>query len=52
MKNEKKLQKSRGGIWILIVAAVVLEAISCIMYFTSRAAIRSEAEQRAKTCWQ
>ena len=36
-------------IWILILAAVVLEAISCIQYFTSHAAIRSEAEQRAKT---
>jgi len=33
----------------MIVAAVVLEAISCIMYFTSRAAIRDEAERRAKT---
>ena len=33
----------------MIVAAVVLEAISCVQYFTSRAAIRSEAEQRAKT---
>ncbi len=31
------------------MAAVVLEVISCIMYFTSRAAIRHEAEQRAKT---
>ena len=31
------------------MAAVLLEAISCIMYFTSRSAIRHEAEQRAKT---
>lgn len=41
-------KKNRTGIWIMIVAAVVLEAISCIMYFTSRAAIRDEAERRAK----
>lgn len=37
------------GLWILIVAAAVLEAISCIMYFTSRAAIRREAEQRVQS---
>ena len=33
----------------MIVAAVLLEAISCAQYFTSRAAIRHEAEQRART---
>ena len=33
----------------MIVAAVVLEAISCTQYFTSRNAIRVEAELRAKT---
>ena len=33
----------------MIVAAVILEAISCTMYFTSRSAIRHVAEQRAKT---
>ena len=50
MKVEKrKIPKTRGGLAILIVAAVLLEAISCIMYFTSRSAIRHEAEQRAKT---
>ena len=48
-KDSNKRLKTRGGLWILIVAAIVLEAISCIMYFTSRAAIRHEAEQRAKT---
>ena len=31
------------------MAAIALEAISCLMYFTSRVAIRNEAEQRAKT---
>ena len=44
-----KKQKNHSGIWIMIVAGIALEAISCIMYFTSRAAIRMEAEQRAKT---
>ena len=41
--------KDRGGLWIILVAAIALEAISCTMYFTSRTAIRAEAEQRAKT---
>ena len=33
----------------MVVAAILLEAISCVMYFTSRAAIKHEAEQLAKT---
>ena len=41
--------KGKSGIWIIVVAAIVLEAISCTMYFTSRAAIRQAAEERAKT---
>ena len=41
--------RTHGGIWIIVVAAVALEAISCLMYFTSRIAIRQEAEKRAKT---
>ena len=50
MKNTKqKTQIRRDGLWIMIVAAIVLEAISCVQYFTSRAAIRHEAEQRAQT---
>ena len=44
-----KKKKNTTGIWIVIVAAAVLEAISCIMYFTSRSAILHEAEQRART---
>lgn len=44
-----KKKKNTTGIWIVIVAAAALEAISCIMYFMSRAAIEHEAEQRAKT---
>ena len=43
------VMKGKSGIWIIVVAAIVLEAISCTMYFTSRAAIRQEAEERAKT---
>ena len=42
-------KKNLSGIWIMVVAAVMIEAISCVMYFTSRAAIKHEAEQRAKT---
>ena len=50
-ENEKisKHKNVRGGLWIILVAAIALEAISCLMYFTSRTAIRHEAEQRAKT---
>ena len=44
-----KKKKNTTGIWIVIVAAVALEAISCIMYFASRSAIKNEAAQRAKT---
>ena len=33
--------------WILIVAAVVLEGTACFQYFYSRSAIRKEAERRA-----
>lgn len=46
MKGQKK---NHSGLWILIVAGVVLEAISCIQYFTSRIAIKNEVEQRART---
>ncbi len=40
---------THSGIWIMVIAAVVLEAISCVQYFTSRAAIRHEAVQRAES---
>lgn len=43
-----KSKKRHDGIWILIVAAVLLEGISAVQYFTSRSATRHEAEQRAK----
>lgn len=42
-------KKNHSGLWMMIVASIALEAISCLMYFTSRAAIRQEADMRAKT---
>ena len=49
-KADAITQKNRrAGWWIILVAAIVLEAISCVQYFTSRHAIRVEAERRAKT---
>ena len=48
-QKQKNRKRPLSGIWVLIVAGVVLEAISCIQYFTSREAIRIEAEQRART---
>ena len=49
-KADAITQKNRrAGWWIILVAAIVLEAISCVQYFTSRHAIRMEAERRAKT---
>ena len=48
-QKQTKNKKSRSGIWFIIVAALVLEAISCTMYFTSRHSIRVEANKRAET---
>lgn len=49
-KAQKRIvPKNRAGMWILIVAAIVLEATACVQYFYSRSAIRAEAERRAKT---
>ena len=47
--RSNKPARSHAGLWIIVVAAIALEAISCTMYFTSRAAIRTEAQQRAET---
>ena len=33
----------------MVIAAIILEAISCLQYFSSRAAIKQEAERRAQT---
>ena len=48
-KNQKNKWWKGSGLWVMIIAAAVLEAISCLQYFTSRAAIKQEAEQRAMT---
>ena len=45
--NKTKLSRA-GGFWILLVAAVVLEATACLQYFYSRMAIQQEAESRAR----
>lgn len=47
--NYTLTSKAHEGLWILIVAAVALEATSFIQYLYSRSAIRAEAERRAKT---
>ena len=47
--GKKTGKRSYTGIWIILVAAIVLEATTCIQYFYSRSTIRAEAEQRAKS---
>ena len=47
-ENNKNGLQSRSGFWILLVAAVVLEATACIQYFYTRVAIRNEATARAR----
>ena len=47
--DTKKRTVNHSGIWIMIIAAMALEAISCTMYFTSRAAIKRAVEDRAQT---
>lgn len=47
--RKKTGKRSYTGIWIILVAAIVLEAITCIQYVYSRKTIREEAEQRAKS---
>lgn len=50
MKGDRKIFKgTHGGLWILIVAAVILEGTACVQYFSSRRALRHEAETRAQT---
>ena len=43
------IKNKHAGVWILVVAGLILESISCLQYFTSRVSIRHEAEQRART---
>ena len=49
-KTQNKFNSTtRKGLWILVVAAVVLEVTACIQYFFTRNALRVEVEKRAKT---
>ena len=49
MKDEKKiLPKSRSGLWILIVAAVILEGTACVQYFYTRHILEKTAEENAQ----
>ena len=49
MKNSKwRNGNARSGLWIILVAAIVLEATSFIQYFYSRKGIQEEAEQLAR----
>ena len=47
LTQNTKYPKTLGGLWILIVAAVVLEATACVQYFYTRNALRKDAEHRA-----
>ena len=47
--EEKTTIRSKAGFWILLVAAVVLEATNCILYLYTRHTIREEAVQRAQS---
>lgn len=46
--KQSKQRRPHTGLWLLLVAAVALEAIACIQYFYSRAVIRDQAVYRAK----
>jgi len=46
---KQRTKRIHSSLWIILVAAIALETITCIMYFTSRHAIRQEAERRART---
>ena len=47
-KKQKKIPfRTHSGIWILIIAAIILETTACIQYFYSRDGIRKESERRA-----
>ncbi len=45
----KRSKRSRTGLWVILVAAIVLEAVSSLQYFYSRAGLRAEAERRAQS---
>lgn len=47
--GKKTGKRSYTGLWIILVAAVALEATTCIQYFYSRSTIRAEVERRAQS---
>ena len=47
MKKRKIQIRNRNGVWIIVVATVVLELTACIQYFYSSHGIREEASNRA-----
>jgi len=47
--KNKWTKNSSGALWILIVAAVLLEGTACIQYFYSYTGLKREAERRAVT---
>ena len=47
--QSKHYPQARGGLWIIIVAAVVLQSTVCVQYFYSRHALQKEVEHRART---
>ena len=46
--NDNKSKRTRSGLWIIVVAAVILEATACIQYFYTRSALQKEAEKSAR----
>ncbi len=47
--NDNNSMRTRSGLWVILVAAIVLEAIACVQFFYTRSALRREAEKRART---
>lgn len=49
MKEDKKIMpKTHSGLWILIVAAVILEGTACVQYFYTRHVLEKAAEENAQ----
>ena len=46
-RNTQSWRGNQNGLWLLIIAAVVLEATACVQYFYSREGIKKEATNRA-----
>ena len=48
MEEKKPSFRRKTSFWIIVVAAVVLEATACLQYFCSQYAIKQGAETRAR----